>query len=230
MSSVSIVQGGWPPGTPEGDFAYWWRLAGEWVEPPNERRNGWSGMLRTRHEGRTVYVKRQRNHLCRSLRHPFGWPTASREWYFLYTLRALGVRVPAPLFHATRQGDGAVESLLVTEELTGFAPLSAQHELSADRRRRLAVQVGAALAPMHRARLQHSCLYDKHIMVRWSDDGAEIALLDLEKMRRRLSRRAAARHDLDQLCRHQRLWPQDEWHLLVASHAAGLADIGPHRG
>lgn len=207
------------------EFAYWWNAAGEWVEQPNERRRGWSGMLRVRHRGELVYVKRQRNHLCRTLHHPLGWPTASREWFYLKRLKDLGVGAPMPLFHATvRSGDG-VESLLVTEELRGFQPLSAQTDLNWAQRGVLAREVGRALGTLHRARLQHSCLYDKHIMVRWHGNTPEVALIDLEKMRSRLSRHAAARHDLDQLSRHQDVWSGNEWSLLELSHAQTLAGI-----
>jgi hypothetical protein len=207
---------------PINDFAYWWQVPGEWVETPNERRSGWSGMLRVHHRGELVYVKRQCDHLCRTLRHPLGWPTASREWFYLRHLQRLGVCVPTPLFHAARDTAGGVEALLVTAELGGFTPLDAQRDLCAARRRRLATHVGEVLATLHRARLQHGCLYDKHIMVRWHGDEPEVALLDLEKMRRRLTRGAASRHDLDQLRRHQQVWSSEEWRLLERTHAEAL--------
>jgi len=212
------------PGLPSAidEHAYWWNVAGDWVEPPNQRRDGWSGVLRVRHRGELVYVKRQRNHLCRTLRHPFGWPTASREWFNLKRLRQLALRGPAPLFHGSVARGDAIESVLVTEALHGFAPLNAPRELDARERTALAGEVGRVLGTMHRARLQHSCLYDKHIMVRWHRGTPEIALLDLEKMRPRLTRQAAARHDLDQLSRHQSLWSGDEWQLLLLSHAEAL--------
>jgi len=210
---------------PMADFAYWWQVTGEWVETPNERRSGWSGMLRVHHRGELVYVKRQVNHLCRTLHHPLGWPTASREWFYLNRLQQIGLRVPTPLFHAARERRGGVEALLVTAELGGFTPLDAQRALPARHRRRLAIRVGRILARLHGVRLQHGCLYDKHIMVRWRGDEPEVALLDLEKMRTRLTRRAAARHDLDQLRRHQRIWSGEEWGLLEHSHTAALAGL-----
>lgn len=215
------------------DFAYWWNVAGEWVETPNRRRNGWSGVLRVSQRGGVVYVKRQCNHLCRTMSHPLGWPTASREWFFLQRLRRLGIRVPAPLFHGTRRTAVGIEAVLVTAELNGFASLAAQAVLTRTQRMRLADEVGQVLAVLHGARLQHSCLYDKHVMVRWQGDTPEVALLDLEKMRIRLTKHGAARHDLDQLWRHQRIWSADEWRLVAGRlPAAGrrpsiLAPAGP---
>lgn len=203
----------------EWDFDYWWNAPGDWVEPPNERRNGWSGMLRVHGESGTLYVKRQRNHLCRTLAHPFGWPTASREWHYLNLLRTLGLRAPVPVFHGVRRGAEGLEAVVVTEELAGYADLSRQGELSRAQLTRLAERLGTCLGVLHGARLQHSCLYDKHVMVRWRDDQPDVALIDLEKMRPRLRASAAARHDLEQLRRRQSLLDDDAWAVLLQAHA-----------
>lgn len=208
----------------ERDFGYWWNVQGEWVEPPNERRNGWSGMMRVRDDGRLLYVKRQRNHLCRTLLHPLGWPTASREWHYLNLLRLVGVTVPDPVFHAVRDTPEGKEAVLVTEELVGFTDLAAQQGLEPARKRALARELGLRLGVLHRARLQHSSLYDKHIMMRWCGERPQVALIDLEKMRRRLTRRAAARHDLEQLRRRQRVFGDDDWRELEDAHARALAE------
>ncbi len=206
-----------------GDFAYWWSLPGDWVEAPNERRNGWSGMIRTHVDGRTYYIKRQRNHSCRTFSHPFGCPTASREWHYLSRLHKLGLPVPTPRYHGTRRTAEGLEAVLVTDELNGFTALDAQKTLDAAQRIRLAATIGAMVGRLHRARLQHGCLYGKHIMVRWQDETPEIALIDLEKMRARLRHSAATRHDLDQLARHQTIWSADEWAVLLAAHRRGLS-------
>lgn len=204
------------------DLAYWWNLSGDWVETPNLRRSGWSGVLRARHASGLVYVKRQRNHLCRTWRHPFGWPTASREYENLRRVLALGLRAPLPLFHGSRRERDAVHTVLVTAALEGFAPLCEQRGLDLARRTALAREAGRVIGTMHAARLQHGCLYDKHIMVRWHGATPEIALLDLEKMRSRATRRAAAAHDLDQLQRHQQVWSAAEWALFRTSHAEAM--------
>lgn len=204
------------------DFGYWWNVAGEWVEPPNERRNGWSGMLRVREGDRLYYVKRQRNHLCRTVTHPLGWPTASREWHYLDRLRRIGVGAPQPVFHGVRAGPEGKEAVLVTEDLAGFTALSEQTSLEPGQRMTLARALGQSLGVLHRARLQHSSLYDKHIMVRWDAGRPEIALIDLEKMRRRLTCGAAARHDLEQLRRRQTILGDEAWAVLEAAHEQSL--------
>lgn len=207
----------------KGDFAYWWSAPGEWVEPPNERRNGWSGMMRVPDGERVLYVKRQCNHLCRTWRHPFGWPTASREWLYLHRLQQLGVAAPVPVFHEVRRTPEGVEAVLVTEELVGYAALDDQHGLEPAQRALLASEIGRMLARLHGARLQHSSLYGKHVMVRWDGGSPHAALIDLEKMRPRLTRRLAARHDLEQLARRQQVLRGEDWTTLLTVHAASMA-------
>ena len=70
---------------------------------------------------------------------------------------------------------------------------------------------------MHQGRWQHGCLYAKHVFVKVASDGVEVALLDLEKSRRRLSRQRAARHDLRQLRRHSP-WNDGDWQLLLQGY------------
>jgi tRNA A-37 threonylcarbamoyl transferase component Bud32 len=200
------------------DFSGWWNAPGAWVEEPNVRRNGWSGMMRLRIGDTLYYIKKQCNHLCRTLDHPFGWPTASRERVNISRLQALGLSVPNPVFHGERKSAEGYEAVLVTEELAGFLSLDTQTELDAGTRAALAAETGRVLGIMHRAGWQHSCLYDKHIMVRWSGATPEIALIDLEKLRKPLLPGKAARHDLEQLKRHQRIWSEEEWERLLSAH------------
>lgn len=206
------------------DFDAWWNTPGEWVEAPNEARSGWSGMMRIRLDGKLYYVKKQRNYLCRTLRHPFGWPTTSREFRNLMWLQVLGIGVPATVFHGTRRTAKGLEAILVTEELEGFTDLAAQQHLSPGRRAELASTVGHIVGRLHRAGFQHGCLYDKHIMVRWEGDRPRVALIDLEKLRRAVFRKNAIQHDLRQLKRRQRLWNEAEWSLLTDAHRHALDD------
>ncbi|MFH7617911.1 lipopolysaccharide kinase InaA family protein, partial [Pseudomonas syringae group genomosp. 7] len=71
---------------------------------------------------------------------------------------------------------------------------------------RILKEVATTLARMHLCRWTHSCLYIKHIFVRVTgerpDAKVEVALLDLENGRRRLTAHGAAQHDMKQLRRH----------------------------
>lgn len=209
----------------EQDFEYWWNVPGEWVEEPNRRRSGWSGMVRAVLDGRMYYVKRQLNHRCYTLAHPFGWPTASREWQYLTHLQRLGIGAPVGVFHAVRKTAEGVEAVLVTEELAGFVDLAALERLAPERKLVLARAVGELLGRLHRVRLQHSSLYNKHVMAKASEEGFAVALIDLEKMRPRLTAGMAARHDLEQLQRRQNTFDGAQWAALLDAHTRSFSAV-----
>ncbi|MCF7201651.1 lipopolysaccharide kinase InaA family protein [Pseudomonas oligotrophica] len=225
------------PGLParSSTFDRWWDAAGEWVEEPNQRRDGESGVLRLRRADAgqpLLYCKRQRGHLYRSLRHPFGRPTALREYAALRAFERLGIRVPRMVYCAARKQDGRWQALLVTEALEGFVSLEDWYRGEARAVHGEALQRGMlrslaqTLARLHRAGWQHGCLYPKHLFVRVRGQGrearVEIALLDLEKSRRRLLRQRASRRDLSQLRRHTPAMPASDWALFEAEYLHAL--------
>lgn len=216
-------------------FERWWDTRGEWVEPPNRRREGESGVQRVLRRDAAqgvLYCKRQVGHLYRSLRHPFGRPTVLREQQALSAFTDLGVRVPRLIYCAAQQAAGQWRALLVTEELQGFISLDRwyrdhlrQHWGEAIHQQML-VQVAATLARFHRARWQHGCCYPKHLFIKvHCEPGCriEVAVLDLEKSRRRLRQADAARHDLRQLNRHREGMPDEDWSLLRRAYTAAGA-------
>ncbi|MET1080039.1 MAG: lipopolysaccharide kinase InaA family protein [Pseudomonas sp.] len=205
----------------EGQFEAWWQCNGEWVEPPNVRRGGESGVQRLQTpDAGLVYVKRQTGHVYRSLRHPFGYPTAMRERKALLAYQQLGVAVPALVFAACRRQAGDWQALLVTEALDDYRCLEELYAAGQAERwgealhLRILQQVGQTLGRLNRGRWQHGCLYLKHVFVRLRGEQIEIALLDLEKSRQRLSARQAARHDLRQL-RRRSSWSDVQWQAVV---------------
>lgn len=208
-------------------FDQWWQARGEWVEAPNQRRAGESGVQRLECAGERLplYCKRQVGHLYRSLRHPFGEPTVLRERRALMALARLGVGVPELLYCAARRVQGEWQALLVTRALDGFVSLEQWYATPQPEAARAALMraVGETLGRLHRARWQHGCCYPKHLFVRCEADGrVQVALLDLEKSRRRISRYAAARHDLRQLWRHRQAIPLDDLTQLQLAHARAL--------
>ena len=205
-------------------FDYFWAQHGEWVEEPNQRRGGESGVQRVLTEdGRLTYIKRQVGHTYRSWLHPFGRPTVLRERDAIEGLSRLNVNVPE-LIYCGAQHDASHEwrALLVTAALDGFVEIETWYAAGGREHHgealhdQLLRELAANLARMHLGRWQHGCLYIKHVFVRVVGDGAkaEVALLDLEKCRRRLSAVAAARHDLRQLRRHSSFTSTD-WQKLV---------------
>jgi hypothetical protein len=207
-------------------FDFFWNQRGEWVEEPNVRRGGESGVQRLMgSDGQLLYVKRQTGHIHRGLLHPFGRPTVLRERDALTGLRLLNVRVPEIVFcEAQRDPVHKWRALLVTKSLDGFEEIEKWYEGGGRERHGEAVHdrvlkdLADNLARMHKGRWQHSCIYIKHVFVRVTGEGeaakVEVALIDLEKCRQRLSARQAAAHDMKQLRRHSSFSATD-WKKLV---------------
>lgn len=209
-------------------FEHWLATEGEWVELPNERRGGQSGVQRLKDEtGKTLYRKYQVNHCYRDLAHPLGEPTIRREQRALQAYAALGVTVPAIVFCGARKHQGHWEALLVTEALQDFVSLESLYESGAvaqwsdQMRATFFEQLGQLLARLHAQRWQHGCLYPKHIFVHQAGEMMTIALLDLEKTRQRWTIKQAARHDLSQL-RRRSAFSAADWTLLMAAHQQTL--------
>jgi len=211
---------------PQDRFDYFWNQRGEWVEEPNVRRGGESGVQRVvGSDGQLLYAKRQTGHIHRSLLHPFGRPTVLRERDALTGVSALGVRVPEIVFcGAQRDPVHKWRALLVTKSLDGFEEIEHWYAGGGRERHgegvhdRVLKELAENLARMHKGRWQHSCLYIKHVFVRVTGEGeaatVEVALIDLEKCRQRLTAHQAAAHDMKQLRRHSSFNPTD-WEKLV---------------
>ena len=217
----------------QSSFERWWRMEGEWVEEQNQRRGGESGvkLLPPLQPGQpSLYSKRQIGHVFRTLRHPFGLPTALREEQALIACEQLGVTVPKRIFCAARKQHGQWQALLITEELSGFVCLDEWYaeyvpKLTANSRNAVLRRLALILNRLHSGRRQHGCLYSKHIYINVTSKKPEVALLDLEKSRLRLLRRKAMGHDLSQLQRHRGAMPEADWHyLLECYHNPYLVD------
>ncbi|WP_252090748.1 lipopolysaccharide kinase InaA family protein [Pseudomonas sp. MWU13-3659] len=217
-------------------FDYYWQQQGEWVEEPNQRRGGESGVQRLSTDtGQTLYAKRQVGHIYRSLLHPFGRPTVLRELDALNSFEQLGVRVPRIVFAgAERDADQQWRALLVSEALDGFVELDAWHADGARERypqavhERMLKDLADNLARMHLGHWQHGCLYGKHVFVKVIGEGeqarVEVALLDLEKCRRRIRCQRAAYNDLRQLRRHSSL-NEAEWRSLLYFYQMAFGSV-----
>jgi hypothetical protein len=216
-----------------GLFEQWWQQQGEWVEEPNSRRGGTSGVQRIRAEdGSLLYAKRQVGHIYHSLLHPFGRPTVMRELKALQRLAGLGINVPRVVYcGAERDSDNNWRALLVTADFEGFIEIDQWHAAGGRERHGEAFHqqvmqgVGAMIARMNNARWQHNCLYSKHVFIRVQGEGSEatfeVGVLDLEKSRQRITRHQAARHDLLQLRRHSS-WSAADWQHLIYGHSTAF--------
>ncbi|MEH6364853.1 MULTISPECIES: lipopolysaccharide kinase InaA family protein [Pseudomonas] len=205
-------------------FEDWWQTQGEWVEEPNQRRGGESGVQRVRgRNGELLYVKRQVGHAHRSLRHPFGRPTVLREREALLSARQAGVNVPDIVYCSTSGKRG----LLVTAALDGYLNVDDWYASGGRERygeamhERLLKAIGSNIALFNRARWQHSSTYSKHIFVCIDGQGENAkpltALIDLEKSRQRLTAKQAALHDMKQLRRRSN-WSREDWKVIIDAY------------
>jgi tRNA A-37 threonylcarbamoyl transferase component Bud32 len=189
---------------------------GNWVEPPNIRRGGESGVLRVELEGLIFYKKQQVGHIYRSLLHPFGYPTVAREAKALRAAASLGVSTPSLLHADIRKQGGVWHAVMVTEALDGYLSLEDYYghnldkSLGSRRHHEILEAYGRELARLNLGRWQHGCLYLKHVFVDFSEACVKVALLDLEKARKRLTAKQAGRHDLRQVKRRSG-WSAEEW-------------------
>lgn len=204
-------------------FEALWELDKDnWFEPPNYRRGGWSGVVRTSialPDGQMawVFIKRQENHFFRSWRNFFR-PTATfeREFRNILNFRKLGVPTLEPVYYCQKTVDGKVRAIVVTRELTGYRPFDAEcyrpiKQVDKGRRRQLVTTVARTLRGMHDARLQHNCLYLKHIFVKEGPgDAVDARLIDLEKAKWRPIRSIITTRDLYSLSRGADGWSRTD--------------------
>lgn len=211
-------------------FEQLWQLnQGDWFEPPNHRRGGWSGVMRhalTLPDGRKagIFVKFQENHVYRSWTNLFR-PVATfeREFRNLQHCRSLGIPTLEPIYFGQRLVDGKMRAILITRELEGYQPFDAEDyrpiaRLPRERRSRLFAAVASALRCMHARHIQYNCLYLKHVFVKEAADGTvDVRLIDLEKAKWRPSRRLIAVRDLYSLHRRAEGWSRtDRLRLFLA--------------
>lgn len=188
-----------------------WALELDHVDVPNTGRGGWSSVSRLEladAEGsvHAFYLKRQIDHLSRSLLRPFGEATFAREFRNIRHYHRDAVPALEAVFFGERKIGGKVCAMLVTRALDDHKPLDqwlAQWaELPRPVRRAIVEAVAGLVRTLHAARHLHNCLYPKHVFVRVDASGASARLIDLEKTRPlRLGPRDRAR-DLDTLNRH----------------------------
>ncbi len=197
-----------------------WALKAEWFEEPNYRRGGWSGVSRIElklPEGGSMffYLKRQEDHVSRSLRHPIkGISTFLREFNNIEAFNRHSIPSLEVLFFEAWEENGHQRAVILTKELEGYYPLSSDQfqpggEFVATlvQRGKLFSKLAWLMQKMHANNFQHNCFYLKHIFAKPMDDGElELAVIDLEKVKQRFSKKQAVFRDLYTLNRHAKNW------------------------
>jgi hypothetical protein len=172
-------------------FEQIWDSPIDWIDEPNRNRGGWSGVGRMqmlKHGERiTLYVKKQQNHVSRSLVHPFkGEPTFAKEFSVIRYLSLHGVMVPRVVFFGQRSVKAGQQAILITENLESFHALNeiSTTAMSLISKRTLVATVAQAIKNMHAAGIQHRALYPKHVFVKPLGDSFAVGFIDLEKSRK----------------------------------------------
>ena len=211
-----------------------WELEADWVEEPNFRRSGWSGVCRVLlpmggQEITIIYIKRQQGHCFRALRHGFlSRPTAYREYVRLSQLKVRGIAAPEVIYYGERRYGKHPQAILITREVPHCLTLDEYLQTAAGRTPqevdRLIRDTAVLVHSLHRIYLQHSSLYGKHILIAnagkscpgdaCADRQIVPHLIDLEKSRYHISRNAIAVHDLSQLFRHTP-WVGAQWDAFI---------------
>lgn len=204
------------------DFDALWSLTLEAVDEPNIARGGWSSVYRLELGDRAYFLKRQSNHLTRSLCKPFGEPTFAREYRNIQRYYALGVPALQAAFFGERRFPGERRAVLLTRALDGWDDLYALYQrwggLEPGRRQAL-IRASAELARrLHAAGQLHGCFYPKHIFLRGDERGCEACLIDLEKTRPLLLGWRDRVKDLETLIRRADPWTQEDIVTFVATY------------
>ncbi|MFN3580740.1 MAG: lipopolysaccharide kinase InaA family protein [Pseudomonas sp.] len=172
------------------NFEALWDLELEAVDDPNLGRGGWSSVYRLELEDEqgtqhAFYLKRQDNHLTRTLLQPLGEPTFAREFRFIQAYARQGVPALEAAFYAERRMPGHKQAILMTRALDGYEDANAWmarwQQLPWAQKRDLVLAAGALVRALHNAHMVHNCLYLKHIFLKIDGDGAGARLIDLEK-------------------------------------------------
>jgi len=168
-------------------FEALWSVQLTAVDEPNVERGGWSSVFRLELDDSAFYLKRQSNHLTRTLAHPFGEPTFAREFRNIRRYAQLGVPALQASFFGQRKVDGERRAILLTRALDGWMDLDGWlkrwPELNEPRRQAIIGAVGALAHTLHQAGQMHGCFYPKHIFLREQDGHWQACLIDLEKTR-----------------------------------------------
>lgn len=202
-------------------FAALWALELEAVDEPNTERGGYSTVSRLQLGERAYYLKRQTNHLTRSLAHPFGEPTFARELRNIRRYQQLGIPALQAAFFAQRKTPGKYCAILLTRALDGWRDLHSLIEqwsvLGAQQQQAIIFAVATLAKQLHAAGQLHGCFYPKHIFLQAQGEGYVACLIDLEKTRPMRLRRIDRVKDLETLLRRADAWEEAEV-LLFLQH------------
>ena len=221
-------------------FEALWNLDLPAIDEGNRGRgqNGWSQVCThtlTAASGEThrLVIKRQSNYRSRTVRHPVrGIPTFIKEYNFIQRYKKLGIPALKTVYCATRQQDKETQVILATEYLNDYRPLSEIQEKwtgeSSWKQRAAVVQsVAQLVSKLHHHKLEHRCLYPKHIFLKTDQQGTQSRLIDLETTRWKPLGYKFPSRDLSTLARRSKnVTNRDK--ILFMRHYLGIKRLDAH--
>ncbi|MBC3364101.1 lipopolysaccharide kinase InaA family protein [Pseudomonas sp. SWRI154] len=209
-------------------FEALWSRKLDAVDEPNTLGGGWSSVFRLELEGQGYYLKRQNNYLTRTLSHPFGEPSFSREFRNISRYRQLGIPALQAVFYGQRKVDGEVRAILLTRALDGWDDLDSLllrwSTLTAAQRTTILQACGHLARRLHGMRQVHGCFYPKHIFLQATESGYQAQLIDLEKTRPLVFGQRDRVKDLEPLLRRARAWSEADVRLLLSAYLGQPVD------
>ena len=204
-------------------FAALWDLQLDAVDEPNTERGGCSSVAKLMLAEHTFYLKRQTNHLTRSLQQPLGEPTFTREMRNIQRYQQLGIPALSAAYFAQRKIAGEQRAILMTHALEGWQDLSdwlqQWPQLSDAEQKDIIGACGKLAKTLHKAGQVHGCFYPKHIFLQQQTTGFAAQLIDLEKTRPLLLGRRDRVKDLEPLFRRsQPVWGREQVQLFLQSY------------
>lgn len=176
------------------DFDVLWNLKLDLLDEPNTQRSGWSSVARTsiclpNGEKQEIILKRQLNHNSRTYMHPVkGIPTFEKEMENSLEYARLGIPALKVIHYASRRHQNGIQAVLMTEYLSEYRSLDVLLDSweqnrypELNQRKRIIEAIAGFVRHIHENKIQHNCLYPKHVFIRQLAESVDIRVIDLEK-------------------------------------------------
>ena len=203
-----------------------WTLETEWFEPPNYRRDGWSGVIKYQLKevsGKNiwVFIKRQENHNCKTIMHPInGVPTFRREFENIQSLSKKNIPSLKALYYNERTQVDATQAILITLSLEGYQSFEqyCSNCTSIEQRSEVMSRAGSLIRKLHDSHYRHNCLYAKHLFVKTDDSNVDVKLIDLEKLKWLPFYSQIRRNDLSRIVRRGEPMTLNDLSIMLKSY------------
>ena len=194
-------------------FDLLWNMKADLIDVPNTGRKGWSNVAVFKVKlpdgsDKELVLKRQLNHTSRTYFHPFtGIPTFEKEVINSRIYKRLEIPAMEIIYYCRRHSREGIRAVLVTEYLSDHISLEKIIESwekktpALESRKMILTAVAQFVSHLHKNKIQHNCLYSKHIFIRQKDEKIDVRVIDLENSKWRPFGSRRRVRDLESLSR-----------------------------